>query len=133
MIADFINVIHEWCALQIVLWKKPSKAVFKQGDIWWCSLGLNIGEEMYGKGVLFSRPVLVFRKFTTSSFLGLPLTKQEKEGTWYVEITIHGERNWVILNQVRILDKKLFTTRIGALDNADFEKPREQFLKLYSS
>ena len=133
MISDFVKLIQDWCKLKIALWNKQNKVVFKQGDIWWCSLGVNLGEEMFGKGAKFTRPVLIFRKFTSNSFLGLPLTKQEKEGSWYGEITIHGEKRWVMFNQVRILDKKRLTNRIGALDNKDLEKVRKMFLEFYSS
>ncbi|OGM91090.1 hypothetical protein A2755_00005 [Candidatus Wolfebacteria bacterium RIFCSPHIGHO2_01_FULL_48_22] len=133
MIADYIKFIQAWCKLKVALWDKQNKVVFKQGNVWWCSLGMNIGEEMFGKGDKFTRPVLVFRKFTSNSFLGLPLTKQEKQGSWYVEITIHGERNLVMLNQARVLDKKRLTNRIGALDNNDFKKVREKFLEFYGS
>jgi len=94
---------------------------------------MNLGEEMFGKGNKFTRPVLIFRKFTGNSFLGLPLTRQEKQGSWYVEITIHGEKNWVMLNQARVLDKKRLTNRIGALDNGDLKKVKEKFLKFYDS
>ena len=130
---EYVKLIQEWCKLKISLWRKESKIVFKQGDIWWCSLGMNLGEEMYGKGDKFRRPILVFRKFTGNSFLGLPMTKQKKEGSWYVDITIHGENRWVMLNQARILDKKRLTNRIGTLDQKDFQRVKEQFLKFYSS
>ncbi|MBI2454002.1 MAG: type II toxin-antitoxin system PemK/MazF family toxin [Parcubacteria group bacterium] len=124
---------QEWCRIKIYLWKKDSKIVFKQSEIWWCSLGMNLGEEIFGKGVRFTRPVLVFRKFTSNSFLGLPLTTHQKKGTWYVEITMHGKTNWAMLNQARVLDKKRLTNRIGTLDNADFQKVRDAFLKFYQS
>lgn len=133
MIADFIKLFKEWFKLKADLWNKPSKVIFKQGDIWWCSLGMNIGEEVIGKGDKFTRPVLIFRKFTSNSFLGLPLTKQEKKGTWYVEISIHKEKRWVMLNQARVLDKKRLTSRIGALDNTDLEKVKKRFLEFYAS
>lgn len=132
MISDFVKSIQKWCQLKIALWNKQSKVIFKQGDIWWCILGVNLGEEMFGKGEKFTRPVLVFRKFTGNSFLGLPLTKQEKQGSWYVEITIHSKKNWVMLNQARILDKKRLTNRIGALDGNDFEKVKKNFLEFYN-
>jgi len=128
---DYIKSIKDWCKLKIVLWDKEDKIIFKQGDIWWCSLGMNLGEEMFGKGEKFTRPVLIFRKFTSNSFLGLPLTKQEKKGTWYAEITIHKEKSWVMLNQARVFDKKRLTNRIGALDNSDLKKVKEQFLEFY--
>ena len=130
---DFIKSIQEWCILKIALWNKQSKVVFKQGDIWWCSLGINLGEEIYGKGLKFTRPILVFRKFTGNSFLGLPLTTQEKHGSWYVEITMHGKKNWAMLNQARVLDKKRLTNRIGTLDDNDYNKIRARFLEFYSS
>jgi len=126
-----LNKLKKWCDLKIILSNKRDKIVFKQGDIWWCSLGVNLGEEMFGKGEKFTRPVLIFRKFTTHSFLGLPLTKQEKKGTWYVKITIHGERRWVMLNQARILDKKRLTNRLGTLDDVDIKKVRKRFLEFY--
>lgn len=128
MISDYIKFIQDWCRLKILLWNKTSKAVFKRGDIWWCSLGINLGEEMYGKGSKFTRPVLIFRKFTSNSFLALPITKQEKQGTWYVEITIHGEKRWIMLNQARVFDKKRLTNRIGVLDDNDFQKVKKGLL-----
>ena len=133
MLLDYIKAFQDWCKLKIALWGKSSKIVFKQSDIWWCSLGMNLGEEIFGKGVKFTRPVLVFRKFTSNSFLGLPLTAQEKQGSWYVGITIHGEKSYVMLNQARILDKKRLTNRIATLDDSDFKKVRDRFLEFYGS
>ena len=133
MIIDYINAFQEWFKLKFALWNKQSNIVFKQGDVWWCSLGMNLGEEIFGKGLKFTRPVLVFRKFTSNSFLGLPLTTKGKEGSWYVDITIHGKKNWVILNQARILDKKRLTNRIAALDDYDLRKVKGRFLEFYGS
>lgn len=130
---DYLQAFREWFKLKVSLWGKKNHLVFKQGDVWWCSIGMNLGEEIFGKGRKFIRPVLVFRKFTSNSFLGLPLTTHEKQGSWYVEITLHGKKNWVILNQARILDKKRLTNRLITLDDADFKKVKERFLTFYSS
>ncbi len=59
MITDYIRFIQAWCKLKIDLWNKQSNVVFKPGDIWWCSLGMNLGEEMFGKGTKFRRPVML--------------------------------------------------------------------------
>jgi len=55
---------------------------------------MNIGDEVYGKGEYFSRPVLVYKKLTNTTFLGLPITTREKTGSWYVEFTLNGLRRW---------------------------------------
>lgn len=42
---------------------------FSEGEVFWCSLGENIGDEECGKGSEFTRPVLVLRKFNKHIFL----------------------------------------------------------------
>lgn len=129
-VLDFKN----WFKLKILLWKKENKKlVFKQGEIWWCSVGMNLGEEIFGKGIKFTRPVLVYKKFTSNSFMGIPLTSKEKQGSWYARIDLRGKTSWVILNQARIFDKKRLTNRLGALDDKDMDRVKKSFLKLFSS
>jgi mRNA interferase MazF len=130
---DFIELLKEWFKLKIALWNKKDNIVFKQGDLWWCSLGINLGEEIFGKGEKFTRPVLIFKKFTGNSFLGLPLTIQEKKGSWYVKVETAGVKRSVMLNQARILDKKRLTNRIGAVSGADFKEIKRRFLEFYGS
>ncbi len=38
------------------------KIYFREGDIWWCTIGINVGAESNGKGFEFRRPVLVYKK-----------------------------------------------------------------------
>ena len=130
---DYLKSFQEWFKLKVLLWEKPSPVVFKQGDVWWCSLGVNLGEEVFGKGLKFTRPVLVFRKFTSNSFLGLPLTTQKKIGTWYAEMTLHNTKRCVMFNQARVLDRKRLTSRIGTLDESELKRLRDKFLEFYSS
>ena len=130
---DFVKEIKNWFELKIKLWPKNDNVVFKQGDIWWCSLGFNIGEEILGKGTKFTRPVLVFKKFTSNSFLGLPLTTHGKKGSWYVEISFKNTKQYALLNQARILDKKRLTSRLGALGNTEYLKVKKRFLEFYGS
>lgn len=67
--SNYISDFKDWFKLKVLLWtRKSDKLFFKQGDIWWCSIGMNLGEEIFGKGKKFTRPVLVFKKFTSNSF-----------------------------------------------------------------
>lgn len=131
MAKDYIILLIEWCSLKITLAFKHTPAVFKQGEIWWCSIGMNIGEEIYGKGPLYARPVLVFKKLTTNSFLGLPLTSQVKDGSWYIKVTIHGKTSRVMLNQARTFDRKRIISRMGTLDDPDFKNVQVRFIDFY--
>lgn len=129
---DYLEYFKNWFKVKISLWEKDStKIIFKQGDIWWCSIGMNIGEEIFGKSEKFTRPVLIYKKFTGNSFLGLPLTTRDKEGTWYIKISLHEKISRVMLNQARILDKKRLVSKMGSLDDTDMKKVKEGFKKLY--
>lgn len=53
----------------------------KEGDIWWCSMGENVGVEINGKDEFFLRPVLVIKKLSKHGFMGAPLTSQPHQGS----------------------------------------------------
>ena len=108
-------------------------AYFKQGQVWWCSIGKNIGSEVLGKGATFTRPVLVFRKLSNNAFLGIPFTTHLHEGSWYVRIQHKGIVNTLMLHQARVYDKKRLVDRFGELDDEDFALVREAFMSLYCS
>ena len=112
---------------------RQSSVFFKTGEIWWCRVGLNVGEEVFGKGLELLRPILIFRKNSGNSFLALALTTQEKKGCWYVETTLLGKKRLAMLHQVRTFDKKRLVRRIGTLDGEQFAVVRARFIKFYSS
>ncbi len=128
---DFLKAFEEWAKLKLLLWKKESEVLFKEGDVWWCSVGVNLGEEVYGKGATFTRPVLVFKKFTSNSFPGLPLTSQRKQGSWYVDIHLHGKQQCVMLNQARVFDRKRLVKRMGVIEFKQLDSVRQSFANFY--
>lgn len=62
-----------------------------EGEIWWCALGENVGVEINGKNNLFSRPIIILRKFSKLSFFGIPLTSKSHDGSWYVYFRFQGK------------------------------------------
>ena len=49
----------------------------KEGEIWWCSVGENVGVEVNGKQELFLRPVLIMKKLSRFGFMAIPLTSKK--------------------------------------------------------
>ena len=133
MFFDFREVLRAWCEVKISLWDRQQRVVFHQGEVWWCSIGMNVGEEAFGKGDKFRRPILIFKKFTNDSFLGLPITSFGEEGGWYVPVMIADRPNWVMLNQARILDKKRLGSKVAIVSYVDFLKVKRGFHDLYCS
>lgn len=99
---------------------------FKEGEIWWCSLGLNLGNESFGKGNEFRRPVLVLKKLTSDSCIILPITSIARLGSWFEGISVSGEMRWVMLHQIRMVHTKRFQRRLATLDIPDFSRVKEK-------
>lgn len=105
---------------------------FREGEVWWCYSGENVGVEINGKGERFTRPILIFRKYDRYSFLGLPLSTQEKVGTWYVQVSLKGISQNINLVQGKVLDYKRLKEKFGQIDESEFYKIRRKYIDLHS-
>lgn len=79
---------------------------FKERDIWWASIGINVGCEMDGKHESFERSVLIYRKISPSAFWAIPLSTQEKENRYYIKIDSDDDYGFFILSQIRMFSTK---------------------------
>ena len=106
--------------------------LFKEGEIWWCHTGENIGIEMNGKGEEFTRPIFVFKKYDRYCFLGLPLTTKIKTGTWYTLVHFGGQNQNIVLAQGRVFDYRRLKEKMGELEEGESEKVRGGYFLLHS-
>ena len=121
-----------WIALKEKLHDNEAKPpLVRERDLWWLSYGENVGSEMNGKSTLFSRPALILKKLSHGFFLVAPTTSQPHEGTWYVKIKQMGKDMYVCLHQIRTVDFRRLSTRLGIIDEEDFRRTKEAFLSLY--
>lgn len=92
----------------------------KERDIWWISVGENIGSEINGKSSLFSRPVIILKKLAHGFYFVVRTSTQVKEGSWYVKF-LHNKRQKVAcLHQVRVVDYRRLSNKLGTIDTNDF-------------
>ena len=128
---EYILKLLDWCKIAISLRHNTASVLFKETEIWGCHVGLNAGVEVFGKGDQFARPVLVFKKLNAKSFLGIPLTSQLKNGSWYVPMQCNGKEARAILSQVKILDKGRLMKRIETIQESEFIRIKSAFLDFY--
>jgi mRNA interferase MazF len=128
MVKQFLEWIQLKMKLDAVVAPPP---LVKERDLWWVSIGENVGSEMSGKSELFSRPALVLKKLSRGIYLIAPTTTREKEGTWYVPIRQEGRVMRVCLHQVRVIDYRRLSTRLGIVDEEDFKRVKAAFWQLY--
>ena len=126
------NRYDEWNELKKNLSSSEKIFTFKVREIYWVKIGQNIGYEVYGKGDDFVRPVLVLRKFSKESFLGIPLTSQIKEDMFHFGFTPINKqkKNYAILSQVKFFSTKRIKTKFGKISIEDFEKLKIELKRL---
>ena len=103
-------------------------ADFHEREIWWCSIGINIGSEQYSQTSDFSRPVVVVKKFTRDVFWGIPLTTQIKDLNFRFRLITNDTKNDILVLQMRVYDRKRLIRKIGMMGGTDFVSLRN-FIK----
>ncbi len=126
MIKGFID----WIITKIIIDKKERLIQIKEGEVYWCSLGENIGDEENGKGEDFRRPVLIFKKFNNNIFWGIPMTTKNKDNKYYVKVLLKDVEQSAIISQLRVLDTKRLDKYIGYISLIDFNKIKEEIINL---
>ena len=109
-------------------WNNQKKTMHNSGenkfyhprDIWWCRLGLNVGFEQDGKDLDFERPVLVLKAFGKICLI-VPLTTSSKKHEYRISVgLVEGKEATAILSQIKVVDTKRFSEKIGVLDKKIF-------------
>lgn len=104
---------------------------FHEREVWFASLGTNIGFEQDGRGDRFLRPIVILKKFNNEVCWCLPLTKNHKKGKYYFSFNFKDEEvSAVILSQIRLLDVKRLQYKIGDVKEEDFKKIKEKLKQL---
>ncbi len=103
---------------------------FKQKEIWWCSIGVNIGHEENGKNQFFNRPVLIVRKFNNHIFLGVPLTTKIKDNKFYHTISVKSKNQSAMLSQIRVWESKRLTHKMGEIGEDEFKVMRKKIKEM---
>jgi len=86
---------------------------FREWQVWFISMWLNIGYEEDWKNEDYSRPVLILKKFSKDVFLWLPTTSIPKTWKFYYDIwEVNWINNFVILSQIKLYSSKRLLSRI---------------------
>ena len=123
-----------WNTLKKRLNKKEKIIKFSNGNIYFMSIGKNIGYESYGKDQLFLRPVLVYKKLSKTTFLGIPLTSKQREGSYYFSFNYKKDKtSTAMFNQIRVFDIRRSEYLSGSINKniyKSLESKLQEFMKL---
>lgn len=122
-----------WNQLKKILEIKSvdDRLFFHERQVWFLKMGENIGSEQSGKGKQFLRPVVILKKFNEDVFWGIPCTGSYKEGPFYLQTGSILERpNSLILSQLRLLDARRLSYRIGYFPKPEFAQLKKKLTEM---
>lgn len=113
-------------------YKTSLPPMFKERDIWWVSIGINVGFEEDGKHDKYIRPVLIIRKFNRDLFLGIPMSTRLKDNPYYIKVTVNKQVVSVLISQIRTFSARRIQDKLAEIDTKDFKKVKESVVKMVS-
>ena len=125
----YIKEFDKWNQLKRRLNNAVDVPFFKEGEIWWASIGVNVGHEEDGKNEAFSRPILITKKFNSRLFWGVPLTTQIKENPHYYPFRFKDRMQCALLTQMRLWDANRLTRRMGKIGKADLSSIKQRLIE----
>lgn len=119
-----------WARIKTKIHLAEREIYFREGEIWWTSLGVNIGHEQDGKNEYFERPVLILKKFGRYTLWAVPLSSRLKYSPYYFQYTYHGRNYSALLTQLRLISSKRLLRKVGVIDVMVFRAIKEKIKKL---
>ncbi|HEX4775113.1 MAG TPA: type II toxin-antitoxin system PemK/MazF family toxin [Candidatus Saccharimonadales bacterium] len=124
------NDFAKWHFRKTLLHNEAERPFFHEREVWWAAIGQNIGDEEYGKGSYFARPVLIIKKFNNCLFYALPLSTSLKSGRYYRILNVKGVKNTVLLSHMRDYDAKRLLDKMSTVSMHDFQEIKLAMTKL---
>ncbi len=124
---SFSKDFDTWNELKKNLHTRNEEILFHEREIWWCSMGINVGFEEDGKNKFFERPVLVVKKFSRDVLWILPLTRSNKANKYHYRILQGNEYDSVvILSQLRLISSKRLLRKMRMIKESEFQEITEK-------
>ena len=116
----------EWNEVKKAIHRDENAKFYHAREVWWCSLGVNIGFEQDGTGKGSQRPVLILKGLSRNTCLVIPLTRSSHVHKYRFQVgKVAGENASVILSQMRVLDTKRLINRVCFIEKSVFENIRK--------
>jgi mRNA interferase MazF len=100
-----------------------SPRLYTVREIWWCRLGINVGNEQDGSGESFLRPVVIVRSFGPAVCLIIPLTASTHRHSLRIPIgTVQDKETSALISQMRVVDTRRLVEKVGFLAKEKFSE-----------
>ncbi len=118
---DMEKDFDQWNKIKKEIERAPITKYVHPREVWWCSLGVNIGVEIDGKNENFERPAIIMKVYNKDTMVVLPLTTKRKDDKFHHKIKTKERTVWVKLTQTRVVSGKRLLRKVDILEEEQFE------------
>jgi len=125
---DFDN----WSIVKKRIDLEERKINIRAGEIRWVSFGVNIGSEIDGKGVSFTRPALIINVSGANIALVVPMSTKVKDIAGYMPIAWKGKTVSLCIHQTRVISQKRILDRMGRIPERRLGEYKAELKRFFS-
>ncbi|MEK9130579.1 MAG: type II toxin-antitoxin system PemK/MazF family toxin [Patescibacteria group bacterium] len=111
----YLKQFDEWHPVKKRLQSEERHVYIRPGEIRWIAFGVNLGSEIDGKGVSFTRPGFVVHVFGSFLALVIPLSTKMKDHPGYLPFEWDGKPTAICIHQMRVVSQKRIFSRKGRI------------------
>ena len=112
--------------------KEERKIYIRAGEIRWIAFGINVGSEIDGKGVSFTRPALILHVVGAHLALVAPMSAKTKNVAGYIPFEWKGAISALCIHQIRMVSAKRILTRKGRISQNRLLSIKQEISKFFS-
>ena len=121
-----------WNLVKKRLDKEDRKVYIRAGEIRWVAFGVNVGSEIDGKGISFTRPALVIHVIGSHLALVVPMSTKMKKVAGYVPFEWKDAISALCIHQIKIVSQKRILSRKGKVSNQRLKNIKSEVIKFFS-
>ena len=120
-----------WNAVKKRIEVEERRVHIRAGEIRWVAFGVNIGSEIDGKGVSFTRPALVVYVIGAHLALVVPMSTNVKNIAGYIPFEWKGATVALCVHQTRIVSQKRILSRKGRVAGSRLEHAKQEITNFF--
>ncbi len=129
----YFKDFDSWINVKKILNEEERKVFIRAGEVRWVSFGVNVGSEIDGKGVSFTRPALIIHVIGSNLALVIPMSTKLKDDTvGYIEFEFQNKKVSLCLHQARIVSHKRILSRKGKISGDRLKEVKDKIKEFYS-
>src|SRR3989344_1982341 len=121
-----------WNLVKKRLNEENRKVYIRAGEIRWVAFGVNVGSEIDGKGISFTRPALVVHVIGSHLALVIPMSTKIKNIAGYIPFEWKGVMSALCIHQTKIVSQKRILSRKGRVSNQRLKNIKSEVANFFA-